>query len=90
MHEQWGTRDTPASSSGGWFDWLFPGWGAPKDPLSRYIPEQYVASDEYLGKGISAKDIIEYVALCGKKATWKENGRDQVRLEILSYRRNNI
>jgi hypothetical protein len=56
------------------------------DPLLRYIPERYIASNEYHGKGISAQDIIKYIGLCGKKAMWEENGRDQVRLEFLGRR----
>jgi hypothetical protein len=81
MPGQWGARDTSGS---GWFGWLFSSWGVPTDPLLRYVPERYVASNEYLGKGISAQDIIEYIGLCGKKATWEENGTDQVRLEFLA------
>lgn len=80
MPGQWGARDMPTSSGSGWFGWLFSSWGVPTDPLLRYIPERYVASNEYLGNGISARDIIEYIGLYGKKATWEENGRDQVRL----------
>ncbi|KIM39005.1 hypothetical protein M413DRAFT_419390 [Hebeloma cylindrosporum] len=76
MPGQWGTG-TSASSGTGWFDWLFPSWGVQTDPLLRYIPERYVASKEYHGKGILAQDIINYIGLCGKKATWNENGRDQ-------------
>jgi len=77
--EEWGARDAPTSSGSTWFSWLFSSWGAPTDPLLRYIPEEYVESSQYLGNGISAQDIVEYIRLCGKKATWKENGRDQVR-----------
>ncbi|KAJ3494764.1 hypothetical protein NLJ89_g10737 [Agrocybe chaxingu] len=91
MPGQWAAQD-PQPASSGWFDWLFsgwstpiPNWSAPADPLLRYIPEEYIARNQHLErpKGISALDIVEYVNLCGKKATWRENGRDQSLFTLL-------
>ncbi|KDR67037.1 hypothetical protein GALMADRAFT_258704 [Galerina marginata CBS 339.88] len=82
---QWGTARPPSS---GWFEWLFSFfWGSKTttDPLLRFIPEDYIARIAHLERprGISGRDIYEYVSIAVEKASWSENGVDQSLFTLL-------
>jgi len=91
MPGQWGTRPQNRQSLLGglldwlwsWFEWLFSIWR--ENLFLRYIPETYIARNKDLRRpeGISSKDILEYIARCGEKSTWEENGRDPSQFTLI-------